>query len=204
MAQVIFAVLYLASLATILAIYIRSEALPPALLPVLALSRRLHSIYVLRQGVRASAPPSLALPDPRAVRLGLRLFNDCWAMLLAHLGLLLLMGKRFVPSILAFSAATGVKMNVLLMAPPVLLCVLRGATPGQLFAGERQPVLCTPSRPGACALFSELQHGALRAASGGRAPDKPPFCSGRHGRANCPRAACLPTSRSTVPLNSQV
>lgn len=50
-AQWIFAALYLASLAVILFIYIRSEAVAPWKLPLLALSRRLHSIYMLRQAM---------------------------------------------------------------------------------------------------------------------------------------------------------
>lgn len=56
-AQPVFAALYVATLAVVLAVYIRARALPPVALPLLCLSKRLHSLYVLR------------------------LFNDCVAML---------------------------------------------------------------------------------------------------------------------------
>ena len=56
-AQPLFAALYVATLAVVLAVYIRAKALPPLALPLLCLSKRMHSLYVLR------------------------LFNDCVAML---------------------------------------------------------------------------------------------------------------------------
>ena len=71
--QFIFTILYLATQAAAMALYIRTRALPPWSLALLCLSRRMHSIFVLR------------------------LFNDCWAMLLAYVGALLLqvlMGGR--------------------------------------------------------------------------------------------------------------
>ena len=75
--------------------------LPPLALPLLCLSKRLHSIYILR------------------------LFNDGPAMLLAYCATALLVTHHWVPAIVAFSAAVSVKMNVLLMAPSVLLIVLK-------------------------------------------------------------------------------
>ncbi len=58
--QYIFAGLYVATQAVVMALHIRAAVLPPWTLGLLCVSRRLHSIYVLR------------------------LFNDCWAMLVAY------------------------------------------------------------------------------------------------------------------------
>lgn len=58
--QYIFAGLYVATQAVVMALHIRAAVLPPWALGLLCVSRRLHSIYVLR------------------------LFNDCWAMLAAY------------------------------------------------------------------------------------------------------------------------
>jgi alpha-1,3-mannosyltransferase len=62
--QYVFAALYLATQAAVLALYVRAASLPPWTLALLAASRRLHSIFVLR------------------------LFNDCWAMAAAYLATL--------------------------------------------------------------------------------------------------------------------
>ena len=64
--QYIFTGLYLATQAAVMALYIRAASLPPWSLALLAASRRLHSLYLLR------------------------LFNDCWAMLAAYLATLAL------------------------------------------------------------------------------------------------------------------
>ena len=82
-------------------LYVQARVLPPLALPMLCLSKRLHSIYLLR------------------------LFNDGPAMLLAYGATALLVAQRWVPAIVAFSAAVSIKMNVLLMAPSVLLIVLK-------------------------------------------------------------------------------
>jgi len=47
-AQPLFALLYVCTLAVVLRVYASARVLPPALLPLLCLSKRLHSIYVLR------------------------------------------------------------------------------------------------------------------------------------------------------------
>jgi alpha-1,3-mannosyltransferase len=47
-AQPVFAALYVVTLGIVFTICIRAQALPPLALPLLCLSKRLHSIYVLR------------------------------------------------------------------------------------------------------------------------------------------------------------
>lgn len=84
-----------------MALYIRSEAVPPVSLLLLCLSKRLHSIFMLR------------------------LFNDCMAVFIANLAIWLLLDRRWRLSLLAFSIAVSVKMNVLLLAPPVLVVVMQ-------------------------------------------------------------------------------
>lgn len=99
--QFIFGLLYLATQATVMAVYISAQATPPWALSLLTLSKRIHSIYVLR------------------------LFNDCWATAGAYAALLLLCRSHWALAIIAFSAAVSIKMNVLLMAPSVLvICLL--------------------------------------------------------------------------------
>ena len=68
--QVIFAGLYLATQAVVMALYIRAKSLPPWSLALLCLSRRLHSIFLLR------------------------LFNDCWAMFVAYGATLVLQASK--------------------------------------------------------------------------------------------------------------
>lgn len=97
----LFAVLYLATQALVMMLYARSAAVPPYLHLLLAASKRLHSIYVLR------------------------LFNDCWTMVIAYGAVWLLTQRRFTTAITVFSVAVSTKMNVLLFAPGVLaVCLL--------------------------------------------------------------------------------
>ncbi|GAB4819571.1 hypothetical protein N2152v2_006617, partial [Parachlorella kessleri] len=110
-AQVIFAGLYLATQAVVMALYIRAKSLPPWSLLLLCLSRRLHSIFLLR------------------------LFNDCWAMFVAYGATLALQSRKWALAVLLYSLAVSVKMNVLLMAPGVLAVLMKGATPGDLLRG---------------------------------------------------------------------
>jgi alpha-1,3-mannosyltransferase len=117
-AQVVFALLYLATQLVVMGVYIDTKAIPPFALVLLTLSRRLHSIFVLR------------------------LFNDCWAMFLAYVGIWLLQRRRVAGAIFIFSVAVSIKMNVLLFAPGVLAVALKmsniletckGVTAGILF-----------------------------------------------------------------------
>lgn len=84
-----------------MSLYIRTEAVPPVSLLLLCLSKRLHSIFMLR------------------------LFNDCIAVFVAYLAIWMMMDKRWRLSLLAFSMAVSVKMNILLLAPPVLVVVMQ-------------------------------------------------------------------------------
>ena len=100
-AQLIFAALYVATQALVMALYIRTRAMPPWTLALLCVSRRLHSVFVLR------------------------LFNDCWAMFVAYAATYALQGRRWTPAILLYSLAVSVKMNVLLFAPGVLAVIIK-------------------------------------------------------------------------------
>ncbi|CAI5977396.1 unnamed protein product [Closterium sp. NIES-64] len=100
-AQAAFLVLYLINLLMVFAIYIRTQAVPPWVLVLLCLSKRLHSIFLLR------------------------LFNDCLAMAFLHASLLRLQSSRWIPAVLLFSAGVSVKMNVLLFLPPLLLIMAK-------------------------------------------------------------------------------
>ncbi|CAL0308486.1 unnamed protein product [Lupinus luteus] len=100
-AQILFGVLYIINLAIILFIYVKTDVVPWWALCLLSLSKRVHSIFVLR------------------------LFNDCVAMTLLHAALLLLMHRRWNLGLILFSAAVSIKMNVLLYAPPLLLLMLK-------------------------------------------------------------------------------
>eukprot|EP00873_Tetraselmis_striata_P006510 jgi/Tetstr1/426774/TSEL_016990.t1 len=112
-------------LAVVMAIYIRARLTPPWALALLCLSKRLHSIYVLR------------------------LFNDCFAAFFAYLGTLALMAGWIRIAVVLFSAGVSIKMNVLLMAPPVLAVAIKMSNPGDLFqavllGGALQVILAIP------------------------------------------------------------
>lgn len=104
LAQPLFALLYLATLAVVLAVYSAAGVVPPWALPLLALSKRLHSIYMLR------------------------LFNDPLAMLPAYGCIALAQRGCWLAAALAWSLAVSVKMNALLMAPPLALLMLRACS----------------------------------------------------------------------------
>lgn len=104
-AQWIFAGVYLATQAASLALAITTRLVPPAALPLLCLSKRLHSIYLLR------------------------CFNDGLQALAAAVATLLLTRGAWTAAVVAFSAAVSIKMSALLAAPPVALLLVQGATP---------------------------------------------------------------------------
>ncbi|KAJ2890727.1 dolichyl-P-Man:Man(5)GlcNAc(2)-PP-dolichol alpha-1,3-mannosyltransferase, partial [Coemansia aciculifera] len=93
LAQYVFMGVYLATLALILALYRRARV-PPALVGLLVISRRMHSIYVLR------------------------LFNDCATMVFAYTAVFAMCDRRWIKwSGLLLSAGVAIKMNVVLMLP---------------------------------------------------------------------------------------
>ncbi|KAF5865709.1 dolichyl-P-Man:Man(5)GlcNAc(2)-PP-dolichol alpha-1,3-mannosyltransferase [Aspergillus alliaceus] len=92
--QILFAVLYLATLAVVLACYRQSGA-PPYLLPLLVLSKRLHSIFMLR------------------------LFNDGLAAFAMWTAILLFQNKKWTDGVTVWSLGVGIKMTLLLLAPAI-------------------------------------------------------------------------------------
>ena len=100
LAQYIFVGLYVGTLYVVHRLYLHCR-LPPYVLVLLSLSKRLHSVYMLR------------------------LFNDCWAMLLLYVAVLLFVQRRAVLSSAVFSMAVSIKMNVLLFLPAHLLLLLQ-------------------------------------------------------------------------------
>lgn len=119
LAQGIFAMLYLATLAVVMACYRRAKVrcsmafrspesliwslqVPPYIFPLLVLSKRLHSIYMLR------------------------LFNDCFAVLFLWVAMYALQRKQWVVGTGLLSCGIGVKMSVLLSLPGVAFVLLQG------------------------------------------------------------------------------
>ncbi|GMH27228.1 hypothetical protein Nepgr_029071 [Nepenthes gracilis] len=100
-AQILFGVLYIVNLAIVLFIYVKTDLLPWWALSLLCLSKRIHSIFVLR------------------------LFNDCVAMTLLHAALAGFLYESWHWGLIMFSLAVSVKMNVLLYAPPLFLLLLK-------------------------------------------------------------------------------
>lgn len=100
-AQILFGVLYIINLGIVLFIYVKTDVLPWWALSLLCLSKRVHSIFVLR------------------------LFNDCFATTLLHAALASLLYQRWHLGLIIFSVAVSIKMNVLLYAPSLLLLMLK-------------------------------------------------------------------------------
>nr|ABH09692.1 AlgC [Aspergillus niger] len=92
--QILFAVLYLITLVVVLCCYRQSGA-PPYLLPLLVLSKRLHSVYVLR------------------------LFNDGLAALAMWVAILLFMNRKWTAAVAVWSTGVAIKMTLLLLAPAI-------------------------------------------------------------------------------------
>ncbi|RPA87943.1 ALG3-domain-containing protein [Ascobolus immersus RN42] len=102
LAQYIFAGVYILTLLLVLLAHKRAGA-PPWILPLLVLSKRLHSIYVLR------------------------LFNDCWSVLFMWASILALEYKMWTAGALLWSLSVGVKMSSMLIAPAIAVVLLYGS-----------------------------------------------------------------------------
>lgn len=102
LAQVIYAGLYLSTLSLVLACYRRVNA-PPWLLVPLVLSKKMHSIFLLR------------------------LFNDCWATLFFWLSVYGATKKNWTLMTFSWVFALNVKMTMLLPFPALLLILVQDA-----------------------------------------------------------------------------
>ncbi|KAJ7294982.1 hypothetical protein O6H91_Y220100 [Diphasiastrum complanatum] len=105
-AQIFFGALYVLNLCIVLLIYMRTTVVPWWVLFLLSLSKRVHSIFVLR------------------------LFNDSVATTLVNASILLFQSQCWYLGMLLFSFAVSVKMNVLLYAPGLLLVLLKALSLG--------------------------------------------------------------------------
>ncbi|KAE8146233.1 glycosyltransferase [Aspergillus avenaceus] len=92
--QILFAVLYLVTLVAVMACYRQSGA-PPYLFPLLVLSKRLHSVFVLR------------------------LFNDGLAACAMWVAILLFLNRKWTAGVVVWSTGVAVKMTLLLLAPAI-------------------------------------------------------------------------------------
>ncbi|KAF9466290.1 glycosyltransferase family 58 protein [Collybia nuda] len=101
LAQHIYAVLYLATLALTFRIYHKAGNLPNLIIFLLPFSKRLHSIYVLR------------------------LFNDGWAVFFVHSAILLYQQGFDDTATLLFSVALSIKMSILLYLPGLLVILFQ-------------------------------------------------------------------------------
>ncbi|KAK5121445.1 dolichyl-P-Man:Man(5)GlcNAc(2)-PP-dolichol alpha-1,3-mannosyltransferase [Meristemomyces frigidus] len=101
LAQYIFVGLYLATLALVMQCY-RQAKVPPYIFPLLILSKRLHSIFLLR------------------------LFNDGFAAFFLFLAIFCYQRKLWTMGSLAYSFGLGVKMSLLLALPAVGIVLWQG------------------------------------------------------------------------------
>lgn len=99
-AQYIFIGFYIAIIGVVAAIYLQMSSFSPWLIVLLSLSKRFHSIFILR------------------------LFNDGLAMLLLYVSVYLFMKHKWYHGCVWFSLAVSIKMNVLLFAPGLLFLLL--------------------------------------------------------------------------------
>ncbi|KAK6957620.1 dolichyl-P-Man:Man(5)GlcNAc(2)-PP-dolichol alpha-1,3-mannosyltransferase [Daldinia eschscholtzii] len=101
LAQQIFAVLYMATLALVMACYWKAKV-PPYVFPLLILSKRLHSVFVLR------------------------CFNDCFAAFFLWLAIFLFQRRAWTAGSIVYSWGVGIKMTLLLVLPAVGVVLFLG------------------------------------------------------------------------------
>lgn len=94
LAQWLFAFLYLSTLLVVMLCYRQAKA-PPIIFPLLILSKRLHSIFVLR------------------------LFNDGFAVFFLFLAIYAYQQRQWTLGSIAYSSGLGVKMSLLLALPAI-------------------------------------------------------------------------------------
>ena len=101
LAQCIFGVVYMATLAVVFACYRRAGA-PFWLLGLLVLSKRLHSVFLLR------------------------LFNDCWVTLTLWISIYAMQRRSWEVAALVGGLGIGIKMTMLMTGPALLLILIQG------------------------------------------------------------------------------
>ncbi|KEY68126.1 hypothetical protein S7711_05535 [Stachybotrys chartarum IBT 7711] len=103
LAQQLFAVLYMATLALVMLCYWKAKV-PPYIFPLLILSKRLHSVFLLR------------------------CFNDCFATFFLWLSIYFFQRRLWTFGAIAYSWGLGIKMSLLLVLPAigVVLFLARG------------------------------------------------------------------------------
>jgi hypothetical protein len=99
--QYVFVGLYLATLVLVMQCY-RQAKVPPYVYPLLIMSKRLHSIFMLR------------------------LFNDCFAVFFLFLAIFCYQRRLWTAGSLAYSFGLGVKMSLLLALPAVGIILWQG------------------------------------------------------------------------------
>ncbi|KAG6004073.1 dolichyl-P-Man:Man(5)GlcNAc(2)-PP-dolichol alpha-1,3-mannosyltransferase [Claviceps maximensis] len=101
LAQQLFAVLYMATLAVVMLCYSKAKV-PPYVFPLLVLSKRLHSVYILR------------------------CFNDCFAAFFFWLAIWYFQNRQWTLGSIAYSWGLGIKMSLLLSLPAVAVVLFLG------------------------------------------------------------------------------
>lgn len=97
--QILFASLYLATLIVVVACY-RKVSAPPYLFPLLVLSKRLHSIYMLR------------------------MFNDGIATFAMWVAIYLCLRRKWTAAVAIWSFGVGIKMTLVLLVPGIGIILL--------------------------------------------------------------------------------
>ena len=99
--QYIFIGLYLATLGVVMQCY-RQAGMPPYIFPLLIMSKRLHSIFLLR------------------------LFNDCFAVFFLFLAIYCYQKRSWTLGTVAYSLGLAVKMSLILALPAIAIVLWQG------------------------------------------------------------------------------
>eukprot|EP01125_Pyxidicula_operculata_P008607 TRINITY_DN2877_c0_g1_i1.p1 TRINITY_DN2877_c0_g1~~TRINITY_DN2877_c0_g1_i1.p1 ORF type:complete len:411 (-),score=28.58 TRINITY_DN2877_c0_g1_i1:208-1281(-) len=100
LAQYLFMGLYMLFILTCMLIYKESKTVPMWAILLLCVSRRIHSIFVLR------------------------LFNDCWSIFFLYISILCFIKNKWNIGCVIYSFAVGIKMNIFLFAPGLFVLLL--------------------------------------------------------------------------------